>query len=408
MKCTITVIGAGFSGLSTAYFLVKAGLPVRVIEKQARVGGLLGTRRTAHGLVETAANGLLNSARLEAMCADIGVTLQPLQPQSRARYFWRERPRRWPLGVGESLRLGAGLIRNLGNWRPHAGETLGVWGERLLGSAAVQHALTPAMGGIYASDADLLSASLIFNRKGLGLESANGHAKPAKPSVRGTVSPQDGMQELLDGLQHYLETHGAAIELNQAAQIEGSTPTVICTAAPHAAELLAPHAPEVSQQLRQIELLPIITATCFYERSARQPQGFGCLFPRHGEIRALGVLFNDCLFENRSALRSETWILGGASDRAAIQLADAELETILANNHAKLVGAQESLLSVHLTRWPQALPHYSLTLEHVLTALPSLPGHLALVGNYLGKIGLAKLLERAAQAAIQMQEFVQR
>lgn len=408
MNREVTIIGAGISGLTTAYFLFKSGVPVRIVEKQSRVGGLLGTRRTEHGLVETAANGLINSARLEAMCADIGVTLQSLQPQSRARYFWRGKTLRWPLSFGESLRLGTRLARNLGHWRPDAGETLAVWGSRLLGDAAVHHALTPAMGGIYASDADVLSASLIFNRKGLGLEPAdsNGHAKAAKPSVRGTVSPKGGMQELLDGLSGYLRRQGVSIELNQAAQIERNAPTVICTSAVHAAELLAEHAPQTSEHLRQVELLPIVTATCFYEHSERQPQGFGCLFPRKGEIRALGALFNNCLFEGRSTLRSETWILGGASDREAVNLPDAELETILRRNHALLVGAEEPLLSFHATRWQKALPHYTLSLERTLTTLPPLPNHLALVGNYLGQIGLAKIIERAHVVAAQMKERV--
>jgi oxygen-dependent protoporphyrinogen oxidase len=406
MKREVTIIGAGISGLTTAYFLFKSGVPVRIVEKQSRVGGLLGTRRTEHGLVETAANGLINSARLEAMCADIGVSLEPLQPQSRARYFWRGEVRRWPLSFGESLRLGTGLIRNLGHWRPNAGETLTVWGNRLLGDAAVRHALTPAMGGIYASDADVLSASLIFNRKGLGLEPAhqNGHAKAAKPSVRGTVSPKGGMQELLDGLSGYLRRQGVSIELNQSAQIEREATTVICTSATQAAELLAEHSPEVSNLLRQVELLPIVTATCFYEHSERQPQGFGCLFPRNSEFRALGVLFNDCLFAGRSALRSETWILGGAPDREAANLSDAELEMILRRNHALLVGAEEPLLSFHATRWQKALPHYTLSLERTLTTLPPLPNHLALVGNYLGQIGLAKIIERAHNVATQMKE----
>ena len=404
MKREVTVIGAGISGLTTAYFLVKSGVPVRVIEKQSRVGGLLGTQRTEHGLVEMAANGLINSVRLETLCADIGVTLQPLQPQSRARYFWRDKPRRWPLTIGESLRLSAGLVGHLGHWRPVAGESLAVWGNRLIGQAAVRHALTPAMGGIYASDADVLSASLIFNRKGLGLEPArqNGHSKPVKPAVRGTVSPQGGMQELVDGLAGFLRQQGVSIELNQAAQMERDAPTVICTSAAQAAELLATQAPEFSQRLQQIELLPIVTATCFYEPSQRQPKGFGCLFPRQGNIRALGVLFNECTFAGRSDVRSETWILGGAPDREVLHLNDAELETTLHRNHALLVGAEEPMLSFHATRWPQALPHYTLALERILTTLPPLPNHLALVGNYLGQIGLAKLIERAYRVATEI------
>ena len=208
--------------------------------------------------------------------------------------------------------------------------------------------------------------------------------------------------ELRKLARHYLRQQGVSIELNRGAQLERDAPTVICTSAVQAAELLSNHAPEVSQALRQVELLPIVTATCFYEHSPRQPQGFGCLFPRHGKIRALGVLFNDCLFEGRSALRSENWILGGASDREVVHLSDAELEATLRRNHALLVGEEEPLLSYHVTRWPQALPHYTLALERVLTTLPPLPKHLALVGNYLGQIGLAKIIERAYRVASQI------
>src|SRR5215204_1706821 len=100
----ITVVGGGFSGLVTAYYLVKLGFCVRVSESSSNIGGMLRTIRTSHGLVETAANGIRNSARLEAMCADIGVPLQATRSQARARYIYRGRARRWPLKISESLR----------------------------------------------------------------------------------------------------------------------------------------------------------------------------------------------------------------------------------------------------------------------------------------------------------------
>ena len=60
---TIKVVGAGFSGLTTAYFLVKRGFKVQIIEKTSRAGGLIETLQTEHGLVEKAANGILFHAR---------------------------------------------------------------------------------------------------------------------------------------------------------------------------------------------------------------------------------------------------------------------------------------------------------------------------------------------------------
>src|SRR5438132_9988876 len=109
---TIKVVGAGFSGLVMAYFLTKQGFGVSIFESNSRVGGLIGTIRTEHGPVETAANGIRNSARLEAMCADIGIPLQGMRRKGRARYIYRGRPRQWPLTVADDLRLELGLMKN--------------------------------------------------------------------------------------------------------------------------------------------------------------------------------------------------------------------------------------------------------------------------------------------------------
>ncbi|MBI3758535.1 MAG: FAD-dependent oxidoreductase, partial [Deltaproteobacteria bacterium] len=339
-------------------------------------------------------------ARLEALCADLGVPLLATQPISRKRYIWRAaRPRRWPLTVSESLRLGGGLLRHLGHWRPQPRETVTQWGERVLGKGATHYALAPVLSGIYAGDAQQLSAGLIFNRR------SNSKDEPQpKPQRRGTVAPRAGMQQLLDALADYLQSHEVEFVFNQAATVSANQPTVICTAVTQAAELLREIAPTASEALRRVELLPLLTATVFYERQPRQPQGFGCPFPRGEGFRARGVLFNDCIFAGRSEVRSETWILGGALDRTVLQLSDDELRALLKAEHALLVGTDEEPLSLHITSWPQALPHYTLDLEQALADLPPLPKGVALAGNYLGQIGLAKLAERAARVAREITE----
>ena len=61
----VTVVGGGFSGLATAYYLSRAGIPVEIVEKTDRLGGLIATLQTPHGPVETAAIGLRKSARVD-------------------------------------------------------------------------------------------------------------------------------------------------------------------------------------------------------------------------------------------------------------------------------------------------------------------------------------------------------
>ena len=394
---TIQVVGAGFSGLTTAYYLVKLGWRVRIVDVSSRAGGMLKTIHTAHGLVETAANGMRNSKRLGSLCAEIGVPLQQTRHVASARFIYRGRPRRWPLKISEVFRLISSTARNARSLRPRSFETITGWGERVIGAGATDYFLAPALGGIYAGDPKALSASLIFRKVALPDELRS--RAPARGRIRGTVAPPAGMQQLIDGLCTYLQKVGVEFSLNQPARKQPGEVSVICTSARGAAAYLSDIAPELSRQLGKIEMLPLVTATCFYPTEPADLRGFGCLFPRGQGFRSLGVLLNTYIFDGRGPAHSETWILGGALDRDVLQLDDNALQQLIADERQQLYGRHEEPLAVHLTRWPEALPHYSTELERVLTTLPSLPREVGLVGNYLGRIGLTGMVERAAQVA---------
>ena len=393
----IKVVGAGFSGLATAYYLVKEGCKVQVVEKNSRPGGLIRTIETKHGPVETAANGIRNSVRLEAMCADIGVPLIPTRREARARFIFRGQPKRFPLSAAEVLKLGFRFAGSATNLRPRPFETITVWGRRVIGEAATDYFLAPALGGIYAGDPERLSANLIFGRAVLPAHLQT--TRPMKPKLHGTVAPPSGMQQLIDGLRQYLEHAGVEFVFNRNVQIEAGEPSVICTSAPAAAECLSTVAPQLSVGLRQIEMMPVVTVTCQYEPEAAKLKGFGCLFPRSEGFRARGVLFNEYIFAGRGPAHSETWIFGGALDPDIVHLTDSQLIELIEGERQRLYGEKREAIGIHITRWPRALPHYSIELERILTQLPAPPPQVDLVGNYLGRIGLAKLIERAAFVA---------
>jgi oxygen-dependent protoporphyrinogen oxidase len=394
---TITVVGAGFSGLVTAYYLVKAGLRVRVLEKSVRAGGLIRTIKTEHGLVETAANGIRNSARLESLCADIGVKLQASRREAKRRFIYRGRPRKWPLNIGETLSVLTRMTTQTGKFGPREFETITAWGGRVVGRGATEYFLAPALGGIYAGDPKALSASLIFRRANLSNDLRI--ARGPRARVRGTVAPAQGMQQLIDGLLTHLERAGVEFCFNHDESVDSPERVIVCTSAHAAADYLDELAPEVSACLRQIEMLPLVTATCFYSYSATSLRGFGCLFPRDEGFRARGVLFNDSIFEGRGPAHSETWIFGGALDRHVVQLSEKSLSELIAEERSRLYKRVDEPLAIHLTYWPNALPNYSIELERVLTNFPRLPGGVELVGNYLGGIGLSSIIDRALDVA---------
>ena len=394
----VTVVGGGFSGLATAYYLSRAGIPVEIVEKTDRLGGLIATLQTPHGPVETAAIGMRNSARVDAVCRDLGLPmLCSAQSSSRARYIYRQRPRRWPLNPGECLALAARFATATarGSRCPRPRETVEEWGARVMGPRATRWLLGPTLQGIYAGDPACLSASLVFGPR----------ERPARPAPKGLVSPAHGMQQLIDALERRLRTRDVSIRLNTSARLNGSTPAIICTSACDAAECLQDAAPAASQALSTIDMLPLVRITAFYPDEEAHQKARGVLFPRGGNIRALGVLFNTNIFPNREGQYSESWIYGGAADRDVVHLSEDHLEALMDRDRQLLCGRSVAPAARVVHRWRAALPHFDLQLESVRACGFDLPKGVFLVGNYVGGIGVPMLLEQAASVAARVREM---
>jgi oxygen-dependent protoporphyrinogen oxidase len=394
----VTVIGGGVSGLATAYYLSRAGIPVEIVEKADRLGGLISTLQTPHGPVETAAIGLKNTARVDAICRDLGLPmLFSTLSSSRARYIYRQRPRRWPLQPGEWVSLVARFATATarGSRRPRPLETVDDWGARVLGRRATRWLIGPTLQGMYAGDPACLSASLVFGASDRASRSAS----------KGVVAPLRGMQQLIDALESHLRTRDVGIRLNTPTRLNGSTPAVICTSARDAAECLRDAAPAASRALSKIDMLPLVRVTAFYPDGETHQRGRGTLFPRGGDVRALGVLCNTNVFPHRAGQYSESWIYGGAADRDAVHISDEELAAVMDRDRQVLCGRCVAPAARLVHRWRAALPHYDLQLESVRTCGFDLPKGIFLVGNYVGGIGVSMLLEQAAAVAARVSEM---
>lgn len=381
----VSILGGGFSGLTLAYALTKRGIPCEVFERSDRVGGLIGTLNYPKGLVETAANGILCSAEVAQMFSDIDVKFIRTSPESKKRFVFRGSPRRWPFTAMETF----GIIKNLllsllkgrNYFKPRRKESVLEWGTRIVGRPAAE-VLGTVLQGIYAGDPSQLSASLILR----------------KVSKSGsTVAPEFGMGDLINGLQKYLIKKGVIINLSWTGKLPENFPVVYCTPAYETAQLLK------IKSLEQIDYLPLVSVTAFYPASARKWVGFGCLFPRDSGFRALGVLFNSVIFENRSKVHSETWILGGALDREITKLNPDEIGDIVVREHYLLNSKSDIPLSIQVTKWDRAIPHYSIELEEILEEF-NLPNGVYVHGNFLGGLGLGKILTRSHELAEKIQK----
>jgi oxygen-dependent protoporphyrinogen oxidase len=405
---TIRIVGAGFSGLTLAFYLNRLGMKVEIFERAPGPGGILKTTRTPYGLVESSANALMNSPELESLCQEIGLQMFHALPSAKARYIFRGRPRRIPFLAFEFFKICQFLFKMIfmrKSLAPFYRESVRTWGQRMLSPKLSFFTLETALQGIYAGAPEKLSAHLI-------LKNILSPVKLKKNFKRGSVAPLGGMSEFSEKLSEYLQKKGVKFYFNHSFKYKPDlNPVVLATPAFEAAKILETEQPELSQKLLQIEYLPIITANVFFKTEAPHLKGFGCLFPPEVSNIVLGVLFNQCIFEGRvKEALSEAWILGGARvhDRKDfLAMSDHQvLNTLLEKR--KLLFKEQSrnilsdVLDVKITRWERAFPHYTVQLESLLQNLNSNPRNIFLHGNYLGQLGLTKILSQSAQLAEQL------
>jgi oxygen-dependent protoporphyrinogen oxidase len=399
MKNEVAIVGAGFSGLTLAWYLSQRGCDVVIYEKEKRFGGLISSQRHSKMLIESAANAVMWTKSAEALFRDLEIT--PVFPQSSARnrYLWRGEKKRWPLTLSESLKLflklGPKLLFRKDSLKPKAQQTLEQWGEEHIGQAAVDFLLAPAFQGVYAGSANKLSASLLLARI------FDPHRKK-DPQYRGLATAPNGMGQLISVLVEKLKARGVRFEMQAAPPIVDGRKYVIATSASQASSILREVRPVLSQLLSKIEMLPLLSVAVCAPTATAKINGFGMLMPRGQSARTLGILSNTSIFADRGATLNETWILGGATDPEVMQLSDHEVKELIQKEREVLLGDISPVEIVQIHRWPQALPHYSVELEKLLpeirTHLQSDP-EIFLTGNYLGSIGLSQILEMNSQLA---------
>jgi len=423
----VTIIGAGIAGMLAAFQLDKLGYTVTLLESKERAGGLIETRRTEHGIVETAAHSLLAAPAVKELCRELGVELLEVRKDSRARFIVRdEKLRKFPLSFSEVAgAMGRAMFARAENHID--AQTLESWGRRHLGDAALQYLLTPFVRGIYGVQPcelgvaaafpslllepghTLLGTMLLkpFKRSSSRNEKASSKTGNKEKGRKPMVAPRNGMGDLIKRLERQLEKRlrdrfqkGVAVNaLPDAPNIILATPSNV------AAELLATESSELSRRLLEIQYTPLVTVTAFVSRASfgREIKGVGALVPAREQRKCLGILFTSSSFENRvfdeSRHASFTILLGGTSQPQWVAASDEEIKQAVREELATLLGIEGEPIELVITRWPRAIPQYSIELPTVWNAARESwcqhPGRV-LFGNYTGQVSLRGMIESAA------------
>ena len=418
IKKKVHIVGGGFSGLSLGYYLARVGVPVEIFEKSNRLGGLISTLKFDWGYVETAANGLIGSPLVDELFRDLQLEYAERPAHStRARYIFRNRPRSWPLSGLENIRFARGLIRTVSGAARATDLTARDWVSQNFGVAAFDYLIGPALQGVMGTD-DVAAETLVDYVRGAFANRRQSRQSTNKRHIRrGTVSPRHGMGELISALARRFEELGGIVHLNTSGEWRDNAIMVLAVPAHAASTVLGDRMPELSQKLSSIDYLPITTATVSFGRATDSKgkenvtNGFGCLFPQREKFYSSGVLFASSIFERPGQVGNsyETWLLRGGDDES-----DESTLKKIGNDRARLTkaGAEPSPKNFKITRWSKALPQYNLKLRATLDDLTKILSRdrggspVYLTGNYLGQIGLARILAHNFDLARQIHDEI--
>jgi len=439
----VLIIGAGLSGLTAAFRLAQQGRHVRILEAAARPGGVIGSVRRDGALFELGPNsGLDTTPLINELLGAAGIAGERIDAEAAAarRYILRDGrlqalPTSPPAFIASPLfswRAKLALLREpfVAPAAADAEETVAGFVRRRLGSEFLDYAIEPFVAGIYAGDPEQLSVPAAFPRL-FALEQTygsliGGQIKGARERKRSaekarnaavSFSFRDGMQTLTDALARGLPVEAGVRAAGLRRDADGrfvvdcerdgerfearARSVVLAVPADEAARIVGRVAPAAAAVLGGIVYPPVATiASCYRRADVGHPlDGFGFLAPRRESPPILGCLFSSSMFSGRAGAETVllTTFVGGVRSGPLAMKPEGELADDVASALARYLGARQPLWQV-VTRWPQAIPQYTLghlqRMRTIEEAERELPG-LHFCANWRGGVSVADCIKSA-------------
>lgn len=442
------IIGGGINGLTVAHRLMRAGRPVRLVEKADHVGGVITTRARDGFRFEFGPNTVLGGTpAVERLIDEAGLRSRRLEaaPAAKRRYVLKGgRPTALPGGPVDLLRFEilppAALFKILGEpFRPRGpraqDETVAEFVRRRLGQTMLDYLVGPFVSGVYAGDPDRLSIRHAVPRI-YALERDHGSLIRGALARRHGPAPGKGIFSFPDGLGELPHALGAALgdQLTTGARVAwlrrdgdgyraglhvagGDTTEVrarrviLAVPAAEAARLLAAldDGMDRAAPLRDVPSAPVAVVGLGFRREdvAHPLDGFGLLFPRLEKRRLLGALFVSTLFPGRApdGHVAISAFAGGATDPGAAALPESELLALVERELSEVLGIRQPPVFRECVRWSDGIPQYNLGHERFLEAATAAearhPG-LRILGNWRSGVSVGDCVTAADRLATEL------
>jgi oxygen-dependent protoporphyrinogen oxidase len=446
----VTVLGAGISGLTTAYLLYKDGYDVTVLEKKDRVGGSIETVVENRLLFDRGPNSALETTPLIAqLVEELNLSEQFVYANKKGnkRYILRNN-KLHALPISPAAFIKSKLFSSKAKLRlmkePFIGksqdgyyQSIAEFVTRRLGQEFLDYAINPFVAGVYAGNPEDLSVKSAFPKLyaleeeygGLIVGSIRSIRKRKKRKEQSKqsakmISFREGMKVLPEAIADYL---GGRVKLNAdvvsikktadgnygVTYNEGDqsltllTDIVLSTIPAYTAAKLFGHFDDgLKKHLNNIYYPPVLVLYIAYNKNnVGQPlDGFGFLVPSKEEKSFLGAVWSSVIFPNRSEdnTASFTLFVGGSRNPGFIYDDEEELIKTVKHEFEELMNIRGE--PVHLAKrfWEKAIPQYTIGYvesENYFDHFEKDNKGIILSGNYRGGISVGDCIKNAGIVA---------
>ena len=452
-KKKVVVVGAGITGLTVAYRLLKSegNFEIVVLEGEKQTGGKLITSRFAGLLLDEGADAFLARAPwAKDLFDEIGISKEFVSPSSRSASIWANgslEPLPSPnvLGIpldhdslpSKLLNSGDALkIKQGGKPSKAVPEgtdvSIGSLVRDCVGNSVFELFVDPLLGGINAGVVDDMSCETMAPQL---LEAAR-HEEGLIAALRETQQNSDSdspvfythpngmghiVEKLTEQVSESIRKDSNVISINRTNQqwiletnagSEIADAVVLATSAQNAAKLLTSVSPTTSSRLSDIEHASVSLVSFAFKNSdiniPKDQSGF--LVPR-----STGMLMTACSFSGNKWAHlndgSQTLIRvssGRIDDQRHDTLSDEELVKHLIDDLAVTLGLDSQPLEFRVTRWPKALAQFKIghlqRMEGTIDLLADEAPGVFISGSYHFGVGIPASVRSGNEAAVSVIE----
>ena len=452
-KKKVVVVGAGITGLTVAYRLLKSerNFEIVVLEGEKQTGGKLITSRFAGLLLDEGADAFLARAPwAKDLFDEIGISKEFVSPSSRSASIWANgslEPLPSPnvLGIpldhdslpskllnsGDALKIKQG--RKPSEAVPEGTDvSIGSLVRDCVGDSVFELFVDPLLGGINAGVVDDMSCETMAPQL---LEAAR-HEEGLIAALRETQQNSDSdspvfythpngmghiVEKLTEQISESIRKDSNVISINRTNQqwvletnagSEIADAVVLATSAQNAAKLLTSVSPTTSSRLSDIEHASVSLVSFAFNNSdiniPKDQSGF--LVPR-----STGMLMTACSFSGNKWAHlndgSQTLIRvssGRIDDQRHDTLSDEELVKHLIDDLAVTLGLDSQPLEFRVTRWPKALAQFKIghlqRMEGTIDLLADEAPGVFISGSYHFGVGIPASVRSGNEAAVSVIE----